>query len=405
VLLRPPGSEVIRLAVQVVVRNKGRSLLTMLGLAIGVGAFIAMVSFGEGARSSVVSQFERIGTNLLRVRVSGSFDPKPHRPLTDGDLEALTRESTTLLDIVPLRRKSDDVVFGGVSHRVNITGVIPGYAVLHDQHLVSGGMFDELDVLQRAKVCVLGQTPARALFGDRNPLGATITIGGTLLCRVLGLVASKGASISGDDLDDFVLMPVTTFAAYLGNPTDGYYSFELRPQSPALLQAARGEIVDILRRRHQLDARDPDDFDVSSPDEETRVAARIAAILTGLLAGIAAVSLLVGGIGIMNILLVSIAERTYEIGIRAAVGASPGQILTHFLAEALVLAIIGSAAGGALGVGAALAVEHQMGWDSGTSVQVVVFSVLFGIVIGLVFGYIPARRAAMLDPIQALRHE
>ncbi len=403
--MRLLGNEVIYLAIQVVVRNKGRSLLTVLGLAIGVGAFIAMVSFGEGARTSVISQFERIGTNLLRVRVSGRIDPQPHRPLTDGDLQALTRETTTLLDVVPLRRKYDDVAFGGVSYRVFITGTTPRYAALHDQDIVSGSMFDDLDLSQRAKVCVLGQTPARALFGDRNPLGATITIGSTLPCRVLGLVAPIGMSTTGSDLDDFVLMPVTAFAAYLGNPTDGYDWIEMRPQSPALLQAARGEIVDMLRRRHQLDARDLDDFDVISPDEATRLAARTADILTGLLAGIAAVSLLVGGIGIMNILLVSVAERTYEIGIRAAIGASPRQILTQFLAEALVLAIIGAGTGAAVGVGAALAVERRMGWDGGTSAQTVVFSVLFGIVIGLVFGYIPARRAAMLDPIQALRHE
>jgi putative ABC transport system permease protein len=400
-----PGSEVLGLAVQVVVRNRGRSLLTVLGLAIGVGAFIAMVSFGVGARTSVISQFERIGTNLIRVRVSSRIEPKPHRPVTEGDLQALTRETTTLGDVVPLLRKSDDLAFGGVSHRVPIIGVTPGYTVLHDLQPISGGVFDELDVAQRAKVCVLGQTPARILFGDRDPLGATVTIGGMLPCRVLGLIAPKGMSISGDDLDDFVLMPVTTFAAYLGDPAAGYASIEMRPQSPALLQAARAEIVEILRRRHQLEARDADDFDVISPDEATRVADQTAAILTGLLAGIAAVSLIVGGIGIMNILLVSVAERTYEIGIRAAVGASPWTILTQFLAEALVLAVIGSTAGAVLGVGTSVVVERQMGWGSGTSWQVVMFSVLFGISIGLVFGYIPARRAAMLDPIEALRHE
>ena len=403
--MRLPGSEIVYPALQVVVRNKGRSALTMLGLAIGVGAFIAMVSFGEGARSSVVSQFERMGTNLLRVRVSGRIDPKPHRPLTDGDLQALKRETTTLADIVPLRRKFEEVVFGGVPYRVYVIGTLPAYAALHDQHVISGGMFDDLDVAQRAKVCVLGQTPAHALFGDRNPLGVTITIGGTLPCRVLGLAAPQGTAINGDDLDDFILMPATTFAAFLASPSDAYAMIETRPQSPALLEAARAEITQTLRRRHQLEPRDPDDFDVLSPDEATRVAARTGAILTGLLGGIAAASLLVGGIGIMNILLVSVAERTYEIGIRAAIGASPSQILTQFLAEAAILAIIGSAAGAALGVGAALAVARQMGWDTGTSTPVVAFSMLFGIVIGLVFGYIPARRAALLDPIHALRHE
>ncbi len=401
-------SEIVHAALQVVVRNKARSALTVLGLAIGVGAFIAMVAFGEGARSSVVSQFERLGINLLRIRVRFvgiQVELKPSRPISDGDVQALARETTTLSDIVPLRRKNDDVVFAGVPYRGSIFGVTPGYLALHDFQIAGGGMFDEIDVSQHAKVCVLGQTPIKALFGAEDPLGATLTIGGKLPCRVLGVLAPKGLSTGGGDLDDLVLMPVTTVSTYLSSPADGYTAVEMRPASPALLSAARAEIVDVLRRRHRLEPADPNDFDVISPDDETRIANETATILAGLLAGISAVSLIVGGIGIMNILLVSVAERTYEIGIRAAIGASPRQVLTQFMAEALVLSILGSVAGAALGVGAAVGVAGYMGWDNGTSVPVVAFAMFFGLSVGLVFGYLPARRAALLDPIRALRHE
>jgi putative ABC transport system permease protein len=215
---------------------------------------------------------------------------------------------------------------------------------------------------------------------------------------------SRGTNISGSDLDDRVVMPLSTFETYLGLP-NGYWQIEVRPRERALIDVAKSEVTQILHRTHRIKEGQADDFHVISPDEVTRVAEQIGGILTGLLAGIAAVSLLVGGIGIMNIQLVSVAERTHEIGIRAAIGASPEQIMGQFLAEALVLAMLGSLAGVALGVGLSIAVAKQMGWPHAAGFDIVIGSALFGIAVGTIFGYIPAKRAAALDPIEALRRE
>jgi putative ABC transport system permease protein len=221
---------------------------------------------------------------------------------------------------------------------------------------------------------------------------------------VVGVLASKGQSISGSDLDDTVLMPVQTFRLLLGIP-DGYSWIELSPTRPEWLEAARVEATQIVRRSHGLTDSDVLDFDVVSPDDVTRAADQTARILTGLLAGIAAVSLLVGGIGIMNIQLVSVVERTHEIGIRAAIGASPAQILRHFLAESCVLSLFGSAVGIAAGVVTAQVVASVMGWPSALSAAAVFGAGSFGVAVGVIFGYAPARRAANLDPIEALRRE
>jgi putative ABC transport system permease protein len=398
------NSDALSIALQMPLRNPGRSALTTLGLAIGVGAFIAMVSFGRGARSSVVSQFETLGSNLLRIKPESGGTGLPPRPLTQADVQALRRESTTFAHVAPHAFGNMDVIVGNRHVRTSVLGAVPEILSTEDWQIATGAMFDETDMQQRSKVCVLGATPLAALFGSADPLGQMITIDGRLPCRVIGVLAKHGSSISGADSDDRMLIPLSTFEAYLGLP-NGYLVIEVRPQSRALLEAAKVEIKDIMRRSHQVGENRVDDFHILSPDDVTRVAERVGGTLTGLLAAIAAVSLLVGGIGIMNIQLVSVAERTHEIGIRAAIGASPSQIMRQFLAEALVLAALGTGAGVALGIAASTLVATQMHWPQATSADVVIGSALFGIAIGTIFGYVPAKRAASLDPIEALRRE
>jgi len=394
------------MAIQVLTRSPGRSVLTVLGLAIGVAAFIAMVSFGTGARHSVLQQFESLGVNVLHVRARpGGVDAvsRPAYPLSDVDVAALRRDSTTLEVLVPEVRKLGDLLRGPVRTRTTIMGTTPDYLPLHGFSVELGGMFDELDERTSAKSCVLGASPAQTLFGDEDPIGGTVMISGRFACRVVGVMAPKGRAMSGRDMDDLVLIPISTFRTLLG--MEGYTDFDARPTRAAWLPVLRSEIDTILRRTHHYDVNEPADFEVQSPDDVTAAADQTAKLLTGLLASIAAVSLLVGGIGIMNIQLIAVTERTHEIGIRSAIGAAPGQILRQFLMESCVLAGAGVLVGVVIGVSVSEVVAHVMGWGSATTFLTVLGSAGFGVFVGVLFGYIPALRAAQLDPVVALRRE
>jgi putative ABC transport system permease protein len=399
----------IRVAAQSMTRNKMRTALTMLGIIIGVGAVILMVAVGYGAQSRIQDQINNLGTNLL-VITPGSSAPGgvslgagSFNRLTVEDAQKLAREGTLVSAVSPVTFTRAQAIGGLGNWRAQVNGVSPEYQTIRDWPLQSGSFFDEADVRSRRKVALLGSTVARNLFPDVDAVGQQIQLRNVPF-TVVGVLASKGQTASGADQDDIILVPYTTAQTRLSG-----FSFIgqilVSTHTTADIPAAQQETRDILRESHQLSDDASDDFTIRSQDELAQTAQSTTRIMTLLLAAIASISLLVGGIGIMNIMLVSVTERTREIGIRLAVGAHASDVLTQFLIESVVLSVMGGLIGLATGAGSAALLARITGWSTAISPLAVVVAIGFSASVGIFFGYYPARRASALRPIEALRHE
>ncbi|MBW1684593.1 MAG: ABC transporter permease [Deltaproteobacteria bacterium] len=398
----------MRLALRALWRNKSRAMLTALGVIIGVASVIAMVAIGTGTQERIASQFEKMGSHNLIVR-PGSITHGGVRSgagttttLSIGDAEAIA-ELPMVLAAAPSVRSAVQVRYRGANWGTSVEGVTPAYIEVRSWDVVEGAFFTEREIADAAHVCVLGQTVARELFGLAKPVGETVIIKG-LACRVVGVLGEKGASAWGWDLDDMILMPITTVQRKIRGIRH-IERIEVQAMSRDAAFRAAKALQALLRERHRLQDDQPDDFRHYNRAEWAESAEESARILTWLLGSIASVSLLVGGIGIMNIMLVSVTERTREIGIRMALGGRRRDILWQFLLEAMVLSGAGGLLGIAMGIGGAVALGRMSEFSVTITSWSIVVAFSFSALVGVFFGFQPARRASRLRPIEALRYE
>jgi len=403
----------LRIALRAILRNKLRSFLTTLGIVIGVAAVIAMMAIGAGARAKVENAFAAMGTNLLIVMPGtttsgGSFGGFGTAPtLTWDDLTAIGNELGSVKAAAPALRSNQSLVSDETNWSTSVTGTTGEYFQIRNWPPVRGAVFTQPDVDSAAKVVVLGQTVVERLFGGSvDPVGQSVRIGKTPF-TVVAVLARKGQSPGGQDYDDAAFVPVTAFARNIQGGLNKYLtgSIFVQAASSEATPRAMNEVRSLLRDRHRLPESVEDDFSIRNLNEVAGAQQEGTQTITTLLASVAAVSLLVGGIGIMNIMLVSVTERTREIGVRMAIGAKPRSILAQFLIEALALSVVGGLLGVALGVGIATFLASRFGWPMTIQPDVITVSVAFSALVGIVFGIFPARKASKLDPIEALRYE
>ncbi|MGZ8488357.1 MAG: ABC transporter permease [Candidatus Binatia bacterium] len=398
-----------RIALRALARNKLRAFLTMLGIIIGVGAVIAMVAIGEGAKSTIRSQISALGTNVLIVlpgsNVQGGVRAGTGNvnTLVDTDARAIARELRSVAYASPVMRRQEQLIAGNLNWGSLAQGVAPEFEQIRDWQIEAGRFLHDGDMDSAAKVAVIGQTVARQLFGADDPIDSVIRIR-NIPFRIVGVLAGKGQTGQGQDQDDTVMIPYTTMQKRLMRITF-VQSIVVRAVSAEKVQEAQEQITLLLRQRHRIAEGREDDFTVRNLSDIAEAAQSTARVMAILLGSVAGISLLVGGIGIMNIMLVSVTERTREIGIRMAVGARSKDIMLQFLVEAVVMAATGGIIGIFLGIGSSELLKTWAQWPTLIDPAVVAVAFLFSGAVGVFFGFYPAKKAAGLDPIDALRYE
>jgi putative ABC transport system permease protein len=398
-----------RLALRALARNKMRSALTMLGIIIGVGAVIAVVSIGQGANYKVQQGIAAMGTNAVFIAAGSNRAGGVRqgyggvKTLTVDDMNAILREIPLIKQAAPSLTNRQQIVYGNQNWSTQVTGTTPNYFDIRSWPVQSGSVFSDEEVDLAANVCVIGTTVEKILFLDEDPIGKTMRIG-NLPFRVDGVLASKGQSTVGQDQDDVIFAPYTTVQRKIQGIT-WLQVINASAVSQEASLAAVTPITSLLRERHRLRPGTDDDFLIRTQADIEDLADQTASVMTYLLGGIASVSLLVGGIGIMNIMLVSVTERTREIGVRMAVGATETDVQRQFLVEAVTLSMIGGFIGILLGLIGSALISNILTWPTLISGKAIIAAVIFSAGVGISFGYYPARKASQLDPIEALRYE
>ena len=402
-------TELLRVALRALRRNKMRSVLTMLGIIIGVGAVICSVAVGEGASNQVQEQIRSIGNNMIWIEAGGRqvngvrTGAWGTKSLTLGDAKAIAQQVPLVENVSPHVDTGVQVVYGNQNWFTVLRGVSPEYLAVRRWAVARGSVFFQSDVDRATSVCLLGQTVVGMLFGDDDPLGTTIRVK-SLPCQVIGVLAPKGQSAFGQDQDDVVIMPFTTVQRKIKG-IDWLDDVMCSAVSLQAIAPAERQITALLRERHHLRPDEEDDFNLRHPADLAQASAQSERVMTLLLASIASISLVVGGIGIMNIMLVSVTERTREIGLRMALGATEESVQMQFLSEATVLSLLGGSLGVMAGAAGSLVISNTLRWPTQIPPQAILIAAVFSITVGIVFGYYPARKAAHLDPIEALRYE